>query len=176
MSRLPIAVLAALALLAPFAPVHSQDASASPAEAPAAEASAAAPATTPGTVFKDEAGVAIRGTDPVAYFTDGKPMAGDPAISHEWAGAKWLFASEEHKKLFVEDPAKYAPQFGGHCAWGVSKGGLYSIQPDAWKVVDGKLYLNYNVEAQGEWQKEMDMHIERAHKNYPGIKDGKTEE
>jgi YHS domain-containing protein len=162
-----------LALICP-AVVAAQEAAPSP--SPEVAASAAAPDGEPGTIFKDAEGIAIQGYDTVAFFTDSKPVKGDPAIVHEWAGAKWYFASEDHKKLFAEDPKKYAPQFGGHCAWGVSKGGLYKTECDAWKVVDGKLYLNYNLDAQKEWEKEQAMHIERAHQNYDSIKNGKTEE
>ena len=89
-------------------------------------------------------GVAIDGTDPVAYFTDGRPAQGSSDFEHEWMGATWRFVSAAHRDLFAADPAKYAPQYGGYCAWAVSQGYTAKIDPAAWKIVDGKLYLNYS--------------------------------
>lgn len=92
--------------------------------------------------------VAIQGYDPVAYFTKGSAMLGKKKFSHEWLGAKWHFANLEHKKLFVETPHKYAPQYGGHCATGLAIHGKLTkdIDPEAWAIIDGKLYLNYSKE------------------------------
>lgn len=94
--------------------------------------------------FYAEDGIAIDGTDPVAYFTEGAPVAGDPAITHDWMGATWRFASAANNDAFVADPESYAPQFGGYCAWAVSEGYTASTTPEAWSIVDGKLYLNYS--------------------------------
>lgn len=91
--------------------------------------------------------VAIKGYDPVAYFTQGKPVPGDPKISTIWLGAKWQFASMEDRQLFMKNPIAYAPQYGGHCADGlayVASAVTVNIDPTAWSVIDGKLYLSYD--------------------------------
>ena len=119
-------------------------------------------------VFAED-GVAIRGTDPVAYFTDGRAVQGDLAIHADWMGARWRFASEDHRKLFVADPAAYAPQFGGYCAWAVAEGYTAPTDPEAWKIVDGKLYLNYSRSVQKKWQRDVPGNIRRAQTNWPGL-------
>ena len=83
---------------------------------------------------------AVGGYDPVAYFTEGKPVAGNSGITHQWKGATWRFASEKNRDLFKAEPAKYAPQYGGYCAWAVSQGYTAKGDPNHWKIVDGKLY------------------------------------
>lgn len=89
--------------------------------------------------------VAIKGYDPVAYFTEGKAVKGSEAYTHEWLGAVWHFASAEHRDLFAADPVRYAPQYGGHCATGIAYGQLTaSIDPEAWNIIDGKLFLGYD--------------------------------
>jgi hypothetical protein len=92
--------------------------------------------------------VAIQGYDPVAYFTEGQARKGRKEHSHRWLGAVWRFSSEKHRNLFVANPQTYAPQYGGHCATGLAiHGGLTrDINPEAWTIVDGKLYLNYSKE------------------------------
>ncbi len=120
-------------------------------------------------VNHDRSGVAIRGYDPVAYFTAGKPTKGDPKLTVAWGGAKWLFASTANRDLFAQDPEKYTPQFGGYCAYAVSKGYTAEIDPQAWKVVDGKLYLNYSLDVREMWQKEQAERIAAANKNWPGL-------
>ena len=86
--------------------------------------------------------VAIEGYDTVAYFTDGKATKGSEKYSYEWLGALWHFATEEHRKLFADDPISYAPQFGGLCAEGVvAKEITVNIEPEVWEIIDGKLYL-----------------------------------
>ena len=97
-----------------------------------------APAIEP--VFSTIFGGAIRGYDPVAYFTEGRPVEGKRAHRHEWMGATWSFASAENRAAFVADPEKFAPRYGGYCAWAVSQGYTASIDPDAWRIVDGALY------------------------------------
>ena len=119
--------------------------------------------------FKDNNGLAIRGTDPVAYFTQGSPVAGKPEFAHNWSGATWLFANEEHRDLFAANPKQYAPQYGGFCAWAVSQGYTASIDPQAWKIVDGKLYLNYNKGIQRRWEKNIPGNIEKANANWSKI-------
>jgi len=94
--------------------------------------------------------VAIKGYDPVAYFTDGTAMKGNENHKLKWLGAYWYFDSEEHKELFAANPQSYAPQYGGHCATGMAvHGGLTrDIDPEAWIIIDNKLYLNYSKETQ----------------------------
>jgi hypothetical protein len=90
--------------------------------------------------------VAIEGYDTVAYFTEGKAHAGSPAITHEWQGVVWQFASAENRDKFIADPEAYAPQFGGLCAEGVAYGEISAnLAPESFSIVDGKLYLNYAV-------------------------------
>lgn len=127
------------------------------------------------TVFADEPvnktllGNAVEGYDVVAYFTRGKPVKGSGNHEVEWNGATWRFASAEHRTLFAKNPAKYAPQYGGFCAFGVSRGYAVGIDPDAWKIVNGKLYLNYNKDVQAEWVKDIPGYISKANANWPKI-------
>jgi len=99
-------------------------------------------------------GVAIRGYDTVAYFTQGKPVEGDDQFATEWSGATWKFSSQENLDLFVAAPEKYAPQYGGYCAYGVAQESLVKIEPDLWTIVEGKLYLNYNEKLNEQWQED----------------------
>lgn len=110
--------------------------------------------TLKGGFFARRSDTAILGYDPVAYFTDGKPMKGDDAYVTEWMGAKWKFASAAHRDLFKAEPEKYAPQYGGYCAYGVAQDNLVSIEPDKFAIIDGKLYLNYNEDVQQKWLKD----------------------
>ena len=110
-------------------------------------------------------GLAIRGFDTVAYFTEGKPIKGTDQYQHEWMGAKWNFSSEKHLSLFAANPEKYAPQYGGYCAYGVATDSLVKIEGDQWTIVDDKLYLNYDANLQEMWLKDM--------QNYIGLADGK---
>ncbi len=120
-------------------------------------------------VFSTFLGGAIRGYDPVAYHTEGKPVAGKRAHRVEWKGATWSFASAESKALFEGDPEKYAPRYGGYCAWAVSNGGTASIDPDAWTIVDGKLYLNYSLGVREQWSQDIPGNIAKADVNWPKI-------
>ncbi|WEX75721.1 hypothetical protein PYH37_001988 [Sinorhizobium numidicum] len=98
--------------------------------------------------------VAIKGYDPVAYFTEDKAVQGSPKYSHRWLGATWHFASAEHRDLFMREPGKYAPQYGGYCADGVSFGTVTTnIDPKAWRIIDGKLYISYDPGAADGFQK-----------------------
>ena len=117
-----------------------------------------------------EDGVAILGVDPVSYFTDEAAVQGDPALHADWMGARWRFASIEHRRMFVADPAAYAPQFGGYCAWAVAQGYTAPIDPEAWKIVDGKLYLNYSTKIMRKWEKDVPGNISRADANWPKLK------
>ncbi|TCU27616.1 hypothetical protein EV130_10319 [Rhizobium azibense] len=89
--------------------------------------------------------VAIKGYDPVAYFTENRAVEGSPAHSYRWLGAEWHFTSSENRDRFIAEPGRYAPQYGGYCADGVSFGTVTTnIDPKAWRIIDGKLYLSYD--------------------------------
>ena len=116
-------------------------------------------------------GTAIRGYDPVAYFTDGKPVEGKAEFSVDHNGAQWRFATAEHRELFAADPEKYAPQFGGYCAWAVANNYTAPIDPDAWTIKDDKLYLNYSKLVRARWALDKDGNIAKATANWPGLRD-----
>ena len=113
--------------------------------------------------------LAVKGFDTVAYFTENKPVEGKKDHSLKWKGATWRFSSAENKALFEANPEKYAPQYGGYCAWAVSKNTTASIEPEQFSIVDGKLYLNYNKDIQEQWQVNKLKNIQTADKNWPGI-------
>jgi len=94
---------------------------------------------------------AIRGYDAVAYHREGKPVLGSAAFVHTWNGADWRFASAANRDAFAASPEQFAPQYGGYCAYGTSQGYKVSTQPDAFAIVDGKLYLNYSKPVQATW-------------------------
>lgn len=126
----------------------------------------------PGPVFTED-GLAIRGYDPVAYFTQGQPVAGDPAHTAEWRGAVWRFASAENREAFLADPEAYAPAYGGFCAWAVAaKGKLYSTQPDNWTIHDGRLFLNFNDEVQRKFETDIPGFVAEADRRWPKILGG----
>lgn len=114
-------------------------------------------------------GVAIGGYDAVAYFLDGKPVKGTPQISEDWNGARWQFASLEHRDRFRAAPEKYAPQFGGYCAYAVSHNYTAKSDPAAWSIVDDRLYLNYDLDTQKEWLAQRDQFIADGHRNWPKV-------
>ncbi len=131
----------------------------------------AAPAinTLEGGLFGGAGGPAILGHDPVAYFTEGKPVKGRADLVTEWMGATWRFASAANRDLFKADPQKYAPQYGGYCAYGVSQGNLVGIEPDKFRIVDGKLYLNYNASVQTTWLKDPVGYIKQADARFASL-------
>ncbi|GAU85738.1 YHS domain-containing (seleno)protein [Bosea sp. BIWAKO-01] len=114
-------------------------------------------------------GVAIRGYDPVAYFRDGGPKLGKPEFSVGLHGATWRFASAAHKALFEADPARYLPAYGGFCAYGTSRGYLVKIEPEAWSIVDGKLYLNYDRAVRKTWLGDPAGFIAKADRHWPRL-------
>jgi YHS domain-containing protein len=114
-------------------------------------------------------GVAIKGYDPVAYFTQAKPVEGSDQFEFSWNGATWRFASAANRDLFVGAPEKYAPQFGGYCAWAVSRGYTANIDPAAWKIVETKLYLNYSLKVQKQWEEDVPGNIVKAQQNWPEL-------
>src|SRR5262249_54909528 len=116
------------------------------------------------------AGLGIKGYDPVAYFTDGKATPGKKDISFEWGGVKWLFASREHRDAFMANPTKYAPQYGGFCAWGVAEGKLLDVGPEhGWKIVDGKLYMTFNAAVPALWWKDIPGLVHTADAKWPAL-------
>lgn len=114
-------------------------------------------------------GIAIRGYDTVAYFKNKKPVKGKDEFSTEWKGAKWKFSSKENLSAFQAEPEKYAPQYGGYCAYGVANGKLVKIEPDQFTIVDGKLYLNYDSGIQKDWLKEQSRYIKQADSKFSSL-------
>ena len=114
-------------------------------------------------------GVAIGGTDPVAYFTVGKPVAGLPELATEWNGVTWHFSSAANRDAFMKEPARFAPQYGGYCAVGASYGKKIPIDSAAWKIVGGKLYLNSGEKAQSLFLSDEAATISRADASWPKI-------
>lgn len=113
---------------------------------------------------------AIRGYDPVAYFKAGKPVKGDQKFTYKWNGANWHFANQQNLDAFKVSPEKYAPQYGGYCAFGLADGHKAPTDPDAWSIVDGKLYLNYDKDVQSMWSKDRAKYIVTADKKWPVLK------
>ena len=120
-------------------------------------------------VFTDGDNLAIRGTDPVAYFTDGKPRKGSASFETTYLGGTWRFASAANRDMFIDNPEKFAPQYGGYCAWAVSQGTTASTDPEVWRIVDGKLYLNYSKSVQSTWVQDIPGNIAKADRNWPGV-------
>ncbi|MCD6043545.1 MAG: hypothetical protein K0R40_3148 [Burkholderiales bacterium] len=118
----------------------------------------------------DAAGLALQGYDPVAYFTEGKPVRGKAEFAARHDGATYRFASAANRDAFAAAPAKYAPQYGGYCAFGMASGYKAPIEPDAWTVVDGKLYLNYNRSVRSRWSSDVPGHIRKADAHWPKLR------
>lgn len=115
--------------------------------------------------------IAVSGYDTVAFFTEEKPVHGSPSITAEHKGATYLFSSEENKAKFEKNPAKYAPQFGGFCAYGAALGALFPVEVDTFQIKDGKLYLNLNPAILEEFNKDLDGNITKAEKGWPTIEE-----
>lgn len=114
---------------------------------------------------------AIRGYDMVAYFTTAEPTRGKDKFSTRWRGAIYKFVSAENLTLFKSDPERYAPQYGGYCAYAVAKGATANTDPEAWTIVNGKLYLNFSQSVKKRWSKDIPGHIKAADKNWPDVLD-----
>lgn len=114
-------------------------------------------------------GLAVAGFDPVAYFTDSMPVEGTAEFSLEHDGATWQFASMENLEMFKSDPMRYAPQYGGYCAYAVTKGKAKSIDPTAWKIIDDKLYLNHTMAVQEKWLPVAEQGIQDADAMWPDM-------
>jgi YHS domain-containing protein len=119
--------------------------------------------------FFEAEGLALRGYDPVAYFTEGRPVAGSPAFVASYRGSTFRFASDANRKLFLGDPERYAPQYGGFCAFGTAGGYKAAIDPNAFTIVDGKLYLNYSAAVQTRWRSDRKDYIAKADGNWPAV-------
>ena len=113
----------------------------------------------------------ISGYDPVAYFTDGKPMKGSGYHVAEYQGVTYAFVSKEHKNRFEDNPEKYVPAYGGFCAYGVAVGKKFVSDPEAWKIVQGRLYLNLDRDIQSKWVKDIPGYIKKSEANWKDIKD-----
>ncbi len=119
-------------------------------------------------VFTTNAG-AIQGYDPVAFFTASKPVVGKKEFTYSWSGANWYFSSQENLDLFKAEPTKYAPQYGGYCAYGTAAGHKSPTQPETWAIINNKLYFNYNKDVQKLFNKNQKGLIEQADKNWPTL-------
>lgn len=118
-------------------------------------------------INKSSDGLALGGYDPVAYFQEGKPVKGKKEFEHEWNGAKWHFSSAANRDLFTANPEKYTPQYGNFCAWGMSQGKFFDGDTEVWKVVDGKLYVNFNKDIEKTWVTDIPCFIKKANDNWP---------
>lgn len=112
---------------------------------------------------------AIKGYDTVAYFTENKPVKGSSEFNTEYQGATWYFSSQENLDLFLTDPEKFAPQYGGYCAFAVAKNTTASIKPELFTIEGGKLYLNYSSQINETWQNNRNEFIEQADANWPEL-------
>jgi hypothetical protein len=112
---------------------------------------------------------AIRATDPVAYFDNAGPVAGNPDVALMWMGATWLFANAKNREMFEMNPTRYAPVFGGYCAYAASKGYLAPTQPEAWTLHEDRLYLNANLRARALWLEDIPGNIAKGRANWPAI-------
>jgi YHS domain-containing protein len=123
-------------------------------------------------VFQTSEG-AIKGYDPVAYFTQSKPVKGKKDFSLSWQGATWYFSTAQNRDLFKASPEKYAPQYGGYCAYGISRNYKVKIEPEAWTIYEGKLYLNYDLDVSKNWNEDKPGYIKKANTNWATLKDKK---
>jgi YHS domain-containing protein len=117
----------------------------------------------------DKTGIAIQGYDPVAFFTQGKPVKGQPQFESRYNGARYLFASAEDKATFDANPAMYEPQFGGFCAYGASQGHTAPVKVEAFQIVNGRLLMQYDLDVKKEFNKDQQGNLKKADQNWPGI-------
>jgi YHS domain-containing protein len=120
-------------------------------------------------VNSDRRGLAVKGYDVVAYFTDGRAVAGNAAFEHALGGVRYRFASAANRDRFAQEPQRYLPQYGGFCAYAVSKGYTADTDPRAWKIVDGRLFLNYDRDVQQIWEQDIPGRIRKGDANWPGL-------
>ena len=113
--------------------------------------------------------LAVKGYDVVSYATEGRPVQGRSDFEYRWNGVVWRFATSEHREAFARAPHRFAPQFGGYCAYAVSRGYTADVDPAAWKIVDGKLYLNYSKRVQRLWEQDIPGNVRKAAANWPAV-------
>ena len=113
--------------------------------------------------------LALRGYNPVAYFAESRPVEGSKQFTHHYADVTWRFTNAANRDLFAQDPERHAPQFGGYCAWGISQAKFFDGDPQIWKIVGGKLYVNYNKEIEKTWEPDIPGFIEKADTNWPTL-------
>jgi YHS domain-containing protein len=113
--------------------------------------------------------VAIKGYDTVAYIVSGRAMVGSPKFEYSWSDATWRFSSKANRDRFKQDPKRYAPQFGGYCAWAISRGYTADVDPEAFQVVDGRIYLIYSKSVQMRWEQDIPGNIAKAEANWPAV-------
>lgn len=116
-----------------------------------------------------ESGIAIVGSDPVAYFTESAPTVGDPDITYDWNGATWRFVSAANRDAFAANPEAHASQYGGYCASAVSEGYTASTVPEAWRIMDGKLYINFSRGIQRRLERDIPGRIATGDANWPEV-------
>jgi len=131
--------------------------------------SAAPSARADAPVFYTAGGAAIRGYDTVAYFNVGEPVRGQQDITVMWKGAVWQFSSQENRETFESNPRAYAPQYGGYCAFALSRGYIADTDPQAWRIVDGKLYLIHSVGLSTVWDQDVVGNLARSEDNWPDV-------
>ncbi len=127
---------------------------------------------TPEGVVNTTDGIAIAGYDPVAYFTLGEATEGDPQYSFEWDNAEWHFVSTEHRDMFADDPQRYAPHYGGYCAYAASQSQVQPADPQLWTIHNGRLFLNLNQDFQDQFRADIDTNIQEADRNWPALRAG----
>jgi YHS domain-containing protein len=117
--------------------------------------------------------IAIKGYDPVAYFQEGKPIQGKESFSFKWHGLTWYFKNKEDKDLFAKNPEQYAPQYDGYCSWAMTGGEKAPTDPEVWKIVSGKLYLNCSRASFAKWSDDIPGNIKKADRNWAKMKNDK---
>ncbi|MGD1924698.1 MAG: YHS domain-containing (seleno)protein [Paracoccaceae bacterium] len=120
-------------------------------------------------IYKDFRGVALKGYDTVAYHTERKPVKGQDGFAYEWKDAVWFFSSAENRDKFIAEPERWAPQYGGYCAWAIAKGSTRPINPKIFRIFNDKLYLNLNMKVHTEWLGEHNQFIAEADGQWPDV-------
>jgi hypothetical protein len=119
--------------------------------------------------FFEKEGAAIRGYDPVAYFVEHRAVKGSPTITIDYKGSRFQFTSVANRDRFREHPEQFAPQYGGYCAFGAAQGYKATTDPNAFTIVEQKLYLNYSVDVQAKWRRDPAGYIKKADQNWPEV-------
>ncbi len=124
-------------------------------------------------VYKDADNIAINGYDPIAYHDQARPVAGKAAHAVAWNDAIWYFTNADNRARFMTNPPRWAPRYGGYCAWAVSHGYVAKTDPAAWRIVEGHLYLNYSLNVQARWAQDIPRNIRRADAHWPKLLDSR---